>query len=224
MITGSLRSARSCPIEGMGLRRAACLWQALPKGFTRTEFIAPAQAGAARKEAARRDERDLLSPLSDRHCAPWLPGLLVTVVEVSVTAAAGAGGSKNVSDKLGLSPGLVVQELGWDEDVDDDVRIMIEDAIDGELVEEAMEAVDLVLLWWRDEDGDLVDGLFDALTDLTDTGYIWLMTPKVGRSGYVDAADVAESALTAGLALTNSVQVSPDWTATKLVRPKGARR
>ena len=141
-----------------------------------------------------------------------------------MTAAAGAGGSKSVSDKLGLSPGLVVQELGWDEDVDDDVRIMIEDAIDGELIEEAMEAVDLVLLWWRDEDGDLVDGLFDALTDLTDTGYIWLMTPKVGRSGYVDAADVAESALTAGLALTNSVQVSPDWTATKLVRPKGARR
>jgi Protein of unknown function (DUF3052) len=145
-------------------------------------------------------------------------------VEVWVTAAAGAGGSKNVGEKLGLSPGLVVQELGWDEDVDDDVRIMIEDAIDGELIEEAMEAVDLVLLWWRDEDGDLVDGLFDALTDLTDTGYIWLMTPKVGRSGYVDAADVAESALTAGLALTNSVQVSPDWTATKLVRPKGARR
>jgi Protein of unknown function (DUF3052) len=145
-------------------------------------------------------------------------------VEVWVTAAAGAGGSKNVGEKLGLSSGLVVQELGWDEDVDDDVRIMIEDAIDGELIEEAMEAVDLVLLWWRDEDGDLVDGLFDALTDLTDTGYIWLMTPKVGRSGYVDAADVAESALTAGLALTNSVQVSPDWTATKLVRPKGARR
>jgi hypothetical protein len=45
---------------------------------------------------------------------------------------------------------LVVQELGWDEDVDDDVRIMVEDAIDGELIEDAMEAVDLVLLWWRD--------------------------------------------------------------------------
>ena len=27
--------------------------------------------------------------------------------------------------------------------------------------------------------------------------------------------------MTAGLALTNSVQISPDWTATKLVRPKG---
>jgi hypothetical protein len=141
-----------------------------------------------------------------------------------VTSTAGAGGSRSLSDKLGLSRGLVVQELGWDEDVDDDVRITIEDAIDGELVEDAMEAVDLVLLWWRDGDGDLVDGLVDALPDLTDAGYIWLMTPKVGRSGYVDAADVAEAAVTAGLALTNSVPVSPDWTATKLVRPKGARR
>jgi hypothetical protein len=141
-----------------------------------------------------------------------------------VTSTAGTGGSKGLSDKLGLSSGLVVQELGWDEDVDDDVRIMIEDAIDGELIEEAMEAVDLVLLWWRDDDGDLVDGLVDALTDLTDSGYIWLMTPKVGRSGYVDAADLAEAAVTAGLALTNSVHVSSDWTATKLVRPKGARR
>jgi Protein of unknown function (DUF3052) len=149
---------------------------------------------------------------------------LVDVVEVWVTSTAGTGGFKGLSDKLGLSRGLVVQELGWDEDVDDDVRVMIEDAIDAELVEEAMEAVDLVLLWWRDEDGDLVDALVDGLTDLTASGYIWLMTPKVGRSGYVDAADLAEAAVTAGLALTNSVQVSSDWTATKLVRPKGTRR
>jgi hypothetical protein len=141
-----------------------------------------------------------------------------------VTSTAGAGGSRSLTDKLGLSRGLVVQELGWDEDVDDDVRIMIEDAIDGELIEDAMEAVDLVLVWWRDGDGDLVDSLVDALTDLTNAGYIWLMTPKVGRSGYVDAADVAEAAITAGLALTNSVHVSSDWTATKLVRPMGSRR
>ena len=129
-----------------------------------------------------------------------------------------------MSDKLGLSSGLVVQELGWDEDVDDDVRIMVEDAIGGELIEEAMEAVDLVVLWWRDGDGDLVDSLVDSLTDLTNAGYIWLMTPKVGRGGYVDAADLAEAAVTAGLALTNSVPVSSDWTATKLVRPRGTRR
>ena len=141
-----------------------------------------------------------------------------------MSSTVGAGEPRSLAQKLGLAPGLVVQELGWDADADDDVRVMIEDAIDGELVEEAMEAVDVVLLWWRDEDGDLVDGLVDALTDLTDTGYIWLMTPKVGRDGYVDAADLAEAAVTAGLALTNSAGVSPNWTATKLVRPRGARR
>jgi hypothetical protein len=127
-------------------------------------------------------------------------------------------------NKLLLAPGMVVQELGWDSDVDDDVRVMIEDSIDGELIEETVEAVDVVLLWWRDGDGDLVDGLVDALTDLSDAGYIWLMTPKVGRDGYVDAADLAEAAVTAGLALTNSASVSADWAATRLVRPRGSRR
>ena len=60
-------------------------------------------------------------------------------------------------NKLSLAPGMVVQELGWDSDVDDDVRVMIEDSIDGELIEEAVEAVDVVLLWWREGDGDLVE-------------------------------------------------------------------
>jgi hypothetical protein len=136
----------------------------------------------------------------------------------------GAGEPRSLAQKLGLSPGLVVQELGWDNDADDDVRVTIEDAIDGEMVEEAVEAVDLVLLWWRDEDGDLGDGLMEALTDLTDSGYIWLMTPKVGRSGYIDAADIAEAAVAAGLALTTSATISANWSATKLVRPRGTRR
>jgi hypothetical protein len=142
-------------------------------------------------------------------------------------SSADVGESRGVgsaTNKLGLAPGMVVQEIGWDEDVDDNVRVMIEDAIDGELIEDAVEAVDVVLLWWRDGDGDLVDGLVDSLPDLTASGYIWLMTPKVGRDGYVDAADLAEAAITGGLALTNSVSVSNDWAATKLVRPKGTRR
>ena len=132
--------------------------------------------------------------------------------------------STAVGDKLGMSRGLVVQELGWDTDVDDDLRIAIEDSIDAELVEDAMEAVDVVLLWWRDEDGDLVDGLMLAMTDLTATGRIWLMTPKIGRTGYVDAADISEAAVTAGLSLTNGAAISADWSANKLVRPKGSRR
>lgn len=136
-----------------------------------------------------------------------------------------AGGKAlSAAEKLGLAQGMVVQELGWDDDVDDDLRIAIEDAVDGELIEEAMEAVDVVLLWWRDDDGDLVDGLVDSLTDLANHGVVWLMTPKVGRQGHVDPADVAEAALTAGLSQTSTTSVSQDWTATKLVRPKGNRR
>ncbi|HLL62545.1 MAG TPA: DUF3052 domain-containing protein [Propionibacteriaceae bacterium] len=141
-----------------------------------------------------------------------------------MSSTVGAGEPRSLAQKLGLSPGLVVQELGWDNDADDDVRVTIEDAIDGEMVEDAVEAVDLVLLWWRDEDGDLGDGLMEALTDLTDSGHIWLMTPKVGRSGYIDAADIAEAAVAAGLALTTSATISPNWSATKLVRPRGVRR
>ncbi|MFW6599372.1 DUF3052 family protein [Propionibacteriaceae bacterium Y2011] len=125
---------------------------------------------------------------------------------------------------LGVKPGMVVQELGWDEDVDDDVRVAVEDAIDGEMVEDAVEPVDVVLMWWRDDDGDLVDGLVDALTDLTASGVVWLLTPKVGRDGFVDPGLVAEASATAGMSLTTSQQVSEDWTAKKLVRPKNGPR
>ena len=61
------------------------------------------------------------------------------------------------------------------------------------------DVVDAVLLWWRDDDGDLVDALVDSLTDLVGGGAIWLLTPKVGRPGAVDAADIAEAAPIAGL-------------------------
>lgn len=125
---------------------------------------------------------------------------------------------------LGLAPGLAVQELGWDSDVDQALRDAIMDAIDADLLYEATEAVDVVLLWWRSSDGDIVDGLVDALTDLSPTGYLWLLTPKVGRDDYVEPTDVAEGALTAGLVLANPATVSPDWQAQKLVRPKAGRR
>ena len=123
--------------------------------------------------------------------------------------------------RLGFKPGLVVQELGWDTDADDVLRVSIEDTIDADLVDaDYGNVVDAVLLWWRDEDGDLVDGLVDALTDLVGGGAIWLLTPKVGRPNAVDAADVAEAAPIAGLSQTTSPAVSKDWSATRLVAPK----
>ena len=116
---------------------------------------------------------------------------------------------------------MVVQELGWDEDVDDDVRVEIEDAIDADMVDgDHGDVVDAVVLWWRDDDGDLVDALVDSLTDLVGGGAIWLLTPKVGRPDAVDAADVAEAAPIAGLSTTTTIAVSKDWSATRLVAPK----
>lgn len=126
--------------------------------------------------------------------------------------------------KLGLASGMSVQELGWDEDVDEGVRDEVMDHIEADFVYDAVEAVDAVLLWWRQEDGDIVDGLVDSLKDLSDTGWIWLLTPKVGKPGFVDPADLGEGAIAAGLSLTGSAQVSPVWQAHKLVRPKASRR
>ena len=84
-------------------------------------------------------------------------------------------------------------------------------------------AKDVVLLWWRDGDGDLVDALVDALTPLADGGYIWLLTPKAGRSGHVEPSDIGEAAPTAGLSQTSSVSAARDWSGTRLVAPKARR-
>ena len=141
-----------------------------------------------------------------------------------MSTAPGSTPVSSIVAALGISPGLAVQELGWDADVDEDLRSAVLDELGEDFVYEAIEAVDVVLLWWRDEDGDLADGIVDALTDLTGRGHIWLLTPRIGRDGHMDAADLSEAALTAGLALANSASVSRHWEAHKLVRPKGGRR
>lgn len=126
--------------------------------------------------------------------------------------------------KLGLRRGMVVQELGWDSDVDADLRDDMMDVLEGDLVDESLSAVDAVLLWWRAEDGDLLDGLMDALTDLSESGFIWLLTPRVGREGYVNPTQLAEDVAAAGMALTTTANVSRTWQAQRVVRPKGGRR
>lgn len=146
---------------------------------------------------------------------------------MSSTAGGGStqtGPTAGPAERLGIQSGMVVQELGWDDDTDEDLRASIEDTLDADMVDgDYGNVVEAVLLWWRDDDGDLVDALVDSLTDLVDGGVIWLLTPKVGRPGAVDAADIAEAAPVAGLATTTTAGVSKDWTATRLVAPKHPR-
>ena len=126
--------------------------------------------------------------------------------------------------RLGLRSGQVVQELGWDEDCDDDLRADIEDVTGSELLDAGIgEVADVVLLWWRDGDGDLVDALVDAKTDLTEGGVVWLLTPKVGRPGYVDPSDISDAAPTSGLSTTTTGSAAADWSGGKLVAPRGSR-
>jgi Protein of unknown function (DUF3052) len=122
--------------------------------------------------------------------------------------------------KLGIQRDQVVQEWGWDEDTDDDIRAAVEEACGGELLDEdSDEVIDVVLLWWRDGDGDLVDTLMDAITPLAEDGVIWVLTPKTGKPGHVLPAEIAESAPTAGLMPTSSVNLG-DWSASRLEQPK----
>lgn len=130
-------------------------------------------------------------------------------------------GSGSDLDKLGFEAGQVVQELGWDDDVDEDLRQEVMDIIDGDMIEDSIDAVDIVWLWLRADDGDVADSLVDAMRDLSDDGFIVLVTPKVGRPGTIDPADLSDGTDTAGMVLTTSYDVSKDWQAHKIVRPRG---
>ena len=122
-------------------------------------------------------------------------------------------------ERLGITKDQLILEVGFDEaDCDLDLRKSINSKTGNEfLTSEAQEVVDAVILWWREDDGDLVDELVDALTYLTQDGAIWLFTPKAGRPGHLDASDIQDAAPTAGMSQTTSFAASADWTVTRLV-------
>jgi hypothetical protein len=139
---------------------------------------------------------------------------------VSANEASGDG----LAERLGFTPGLVVLEIGVDADADGDLRNAIETATGVAMVGDDFDDVaDLVVLWWRDDDGDLVDALVDALSAIASGGVVWLFTPKAGRAGHVEPSDIGEAARTAGLSSTKSISAAPDWAGTRLVAPKLGR-
>ena len=131
-----------------------------------------------------------------------------------------------MGEGLGFTPGQVVQEFYFDEDVDNGLREAVEKEIGGSLVSwDYSDVVDGVLIWWREEDAfeeDLADVLMDASANLDDAGgTVFVVTPKPGRKSAVPIEQIDEAAKTAGLKTTTATSVARDWSGTKLLaRPR----
>lgn len=136
------------------------------------------------------------------------------------TAGADASQGATGVGRLGFAAGHVVQEFGYGDDVDGDLRAGIEEAIGAALEDEEYDdVIDGVVLWWRSDDGDvtdLTDALVDARSALDDGGLIWLFSPKPGRPGHVAHSEIEEAATTAGMHATSTLALAADWTGTRL--------
>lgn len=126
---------------------------------------------------------------------------------------------------MGFAAGELILEVGYGPDCDDVLRSEISKITGTQLIDsETTEVVDAVILWWREGDGDLVDELMDALTYLTETGPIWVLTPKLGRDGHVDSSEIQDAAPIAGLSQTSTLALAKDWAGTRLVARKAGKR
>jgi len=142
-----------------------------------------------------------------------------------VTASADHAAQRGPAERLGIQPGTVVQVVGGGDDVDQGLLEDVSARAGTPLIttDDSDDVVDVVLMWWREGDGDLVDALVDSLTNLGDNGVVWLLSPKAGRDGHVEPSDIEEAAPTAGLSSTRSTSAAPEWSGTRLVAPKAAR-
>ena len=125
---------------------------------------------------------------------------------------------------MGFEKGQIILEVGHGSDCDEDFRKQLIEITGEPLIEnETNEVVDAVLIWFREDDGDLADELVDALTFLSESGPIWVLTPKVGRNGHVHPSDIQDAANTAGLSQTSTIAAAPNWSATKIVHRKAKK-
>ena len=126
---------------------------------------------------------------------------------------------------MGFTADELVLELGFGSDCDENLRSSIRELTGTDFLDQdSREVVDAVLIWWREGDGDLVDELMDAMTYLSESGAIWVLTPKIGRTGHVEPSDIQDGAPLAGLSQTSTMSIATDWSATRLVARKSAKR
>lgn len=139
------------------------------------------------------------------------------------TSPARDGGIATAASRLGLPGDALVQIVGWDEDCDQRFLDDLTGSVGEVLMDDGDDVVDAVVVFWRDEDGDLADGLLDALAMLADGGAVWLATPKPGRDGHMAGSEVKEAVQVAGLQATSTIGLGAQWQAARLTAPKKAR-
>ncbi|MEO3796773.1 DUF3052 family protein [Nonomuraea sp. B10E15] len=145
-------------------------------------------------------------------------------------AVPGEAMEEGIADLLGIERGMAVQTRNPAPEAAawlDGVRAALEQRCGGELLDEsADEVVDVVLLCWRAGDGggdDLVDALMDAMGNLADAGWIWVVTPEAGHDGYVLPDELAGSVPAAGLVRTHGVSLGGGRRAIRLTWPPWRR-
>ena len=179
------RRCTSCPppgpvVAGAGPPRRRAR-RGLPRRGVRTRPVGAPQVGTtARPPCTRPSGVGGLVPAPAGH-----PRTRKAVSTVNTPAPPpidpGTSGS-GVVERLGFARDQVVQEFGYDSDVDDEFRYAVEDLCGAEIEDDDYTGgADAVLLWWREGDGDLGDALVDMVGVLDDGGFVVLLTPKARR-------------------------------------------
>ncbi len=120
--------------------------------------------------------------------------------------------------KAEFKQGYIVQEFGYDEDIDFQFRDSIQGITGENLEDEDYRGIaDVVLAWWRSDDGDvedLADYLMDGAASLeSGSGSIFLVVPDRESPYQVAAADIDEAAKLAGQSVTTTFSLHSGWTA-----------
>lgn len=144
-------------------------------------------------------------------------GCVRVVVDRRIVNASAEARGASLDTRFGFESGYVIQEFGYDDDVDLEFRAAVEAVCGEELEDEEYNYVsDAAIVWWRDDDGDsadLTDLITDSMVTLDDGGNVWVLIPKAGRDGHVPPAEVEEAAGTAGMNTTINVDPGGDWLA-----------
>ena len=125
---------------------------------------------------------------------------------------------RTVVQKLGIKPDERVEVAG---DVGTGLRRDVKDAIGRGLVRSGELDGAIVLV----ESLDDAEGVFaDYRPRLRDTGYLWLITRKRGREGYLDQMKLVPHGKKAGLIDNKTCSIDDDRSGIRFVVPRALRR